>query len=96
MPLAYRCAAVKADKQPQDMQTPGQLHSSAADEWRSSVQKFMDRLLHLLLHQTPPPTHMAVVVDAPGATFRWAVTDPSCLYVCTSLVPVTGPRIIMH
>ena len=29
------------------------------------------RILTSCLKHAPPPTHMAVVVDAPGATFRW-------------------------
>lgn len=37
----------------------------------SMLHGFMAILLRVLAHK-PPATHMAIVVDAPGATFRWA------------------------
>ena len=47
------------------------LLTSSGGEDTSIAYGFLSTLLSLL-ELRPPPTHMAVVFDAPGKTFRWA------------------------
>jgi hypothetical protein len=44
-------------------------HHGTGEESSLVAHGFMNILLGMFAHK-PPPTHMAVVVDAPGATFR--------------------------
>jgi len=46
-----------------------QPYAGAGEESSLVAHGFVQILLSLFNHK-PPPTHMAVVVDAPGATFR--------------------------
>ena len=51
------------------------LLTSSSGEDTSIAYGFLSTLLSLL-ELRPPPTHMAVVFDAPGKTFRWALNLP--------------------
>jgi hypothetical protein len=62
---------------------PGSGSGGGSGEESSLVAHGFVNILLSLFNHKPPPTHMAVVVDAPGATFRhawaWKVDKGECL-----------------
>ncbi|GBF96296.1 DNA polymerase I [Raphidocelis subcapitata] len=67
---AAAAAAAAASPAPPPGAPPPPPGAPPPEESSLVAHGFLQILLSLFGHK-PPPTHMAVVVDAPGATFRW-------------------------
>eukprot|EP00879_Flechtneria_rotunda_P012477 GHRR01013029.1.p1 GENE.GHRR01013029.1~~GHRR01013029.1.p1 ORF type:complete len:323 (+),score=88.22 GHRR01013029.1:2317-3285(+) len=66
MPFVYK--SLPRSKADAEGSTPSKLLTAGGE--RGPVYELMDLFIHLLKRKEAPPTHMAVVVDAPGKTPR--------------------------
>lgn len=71
LPLVYRYLPRDPPPAAPQMRAAPQMGDSTPD--RSPAESFLGTLLTLMKHDSRPPTHMAIVVDVPGATFRWGL-----------------------
>mgnify|MGYP001810960752 CR=1 FL=1 len=98
LPMIHKAVALAASNAAANQQYQQQQYQHAGGE-QGAAHQVMASLLELLRRSQEPPTHMAVVVDVPGPTFRCVLprAQPApapCLH--TTIVSLTAAAGSVH